>query len=319
MPKYTIRPFLPGDLVPVVSLWNRCLSKDPISEERFWRLFLLDENFDPDGALVAQSNDGKVVGFLQAMVRRIPYGSLGLQSDQGWITVFFVDPGYRRRGIGTALLQRGVEFLRNKGVLKIASNGYAPYYVFPGVDADYREAHEFLPVRGFTRSVDAVAMGMPLEGVRMPEAVRIKKDSFGGEGVTVRPFERTDTLPLLAFTEAHYPHWTPSLRDSLQHGSTEVLVAVLGPTAEVLAYAQWQNPHNDPPHGAPGRFGPFGVRPDLHSQGIGAVVFYEMIAHAAGSGSRYLWFGWAGGRNLSFYERAGCKVTRRFQLYKATT
>jgi GNAT superfamily N-acetyltransferase len=183
---------------------------------------------------------------------------------------------------------------------------------------EYAEAHAFLTARGFSMGADAVAMGMPLEGVRMPEPVKLKRDALAAEGTIVRPFERADTLPLLTFTEAHFPHWTPSVRDSLAHGGTDVLVAVNGPETQILAYAQWQNPHNDPPHGAPGRFGPFGVRPDLRSQGIGAVVFYTMIERAAGSGSRYLWFGWAGGRNLSFYERAGCVVTRRFQLYRAT-
>ncbi|MES2460187.1 MAG: GNAT family N-acetyltransferase, partial [Armatimonadota bacterium] len=157
----------------------------------------------------------------------------------------------------------------------------------------------------------------PLEGVQMPEEVRRKRAALADDGVTVRRFERADTLPLLAFADAHYPHWTPSIRDSLQRGNTEILVASSAPHDEILAYAQWQNPHNDPPHGAAGRFGPFGVRPDLQSQGIGAVVFYAMIERAVGNGARYLWFGWAGGRNLSFYERAGCTVTRRFRLYKA--
>ena len=214
------------------------------------------------------------------------------------------------------MLQGGREFLQNKGCRKIGCSGYAPYYIFPGVDEDYGAAHTFLAVRGFAGAADAVAMGMPLEGVRMPDAVKRKQAMLASEGITVRPFERADTLPLLDFAEAHYPHWTPSIRDSLLRGSTDILVAVSCPAAEILAYAQWQNPHNDPPRGAPGRFGPFGVRPDLRSQGIGAVVFHAMIERAAGSGARYLWFGWAGGRNLSFYERAGCVVTRRFQIYK---
>jgi hypothetical protein len=49
---------------------------------------------------------------------------------------------------------------------------------------------------------------------------------------------------------------------------------------------------------------------------VDAVIFYKLIERVPGQGSRYLWFGWAGGRNLHFYERAGCKVTRSFQLFK---
>ena len=315
----TIRPFRPGDHLPLVALWNRCLHKDPITPERFWQLFLLDENFDPDGALIVENGDGAMIGFLQAMVRKVPYGNAALQPEQGWFTVFFVDHAHRRQGVGTALLTRGMAFLRQKGCRQVGCSGYSPYYIFPGVDEDYGAARAFLSARGFTPSAPAVAMGLPLEGVSTPPAIIERRATLAAEEIVVRPFERADTLPLFDFADAHYLHWTPSLRDSLQRANTDILVTVRGPQeqTEILAYAQWQNPHNDPPRGAPGRFGPFGVHPDWRGQGIGAVVFYAMIERALGNGSRYLWFGWAGGRNLSFYERAGCKVTRRFQLYQA--
>jgi GNAT superfamily N-acetyltransferase len=311
----TIQPFAAGDLSPVVVLWNRCLTKDPITEERFWRLFLLDANFDPEGALVARDGGGNVVGFLQAMARREPYGSLGLHEAQGWLTVFFVAPERRREGIGSRLLEAGLSFLRAKGRERVLCNGYAPYYIFPGVDVDYPEAGPFLEARGFQPASEAVAMGMPLEGARarMPERVREKAAEMTREGYDVRPFRTDDTLSLFAFVREQFPHWEPSLRDGLLHGNTEVVLATH--RGAVVGYTQWQNPHNDPPDGAPCRFGPFGVHPEYRGKGVGAVIFHTMVERAAGNGARYLWFGWAGGRNLSFYERAGCAVTRRFRLY----
>ncbi|HZT42840.1 MAG TPA: GNAT family N-acetyltransferase [Chthonomonadaceae bacterium] len=313
MPTVTIRPFRAKDLSPVVALWNRCLFKDPITEERFWRLFLLDANFDAEGALVAEA-EGAIVGFLQAIVRKYPLGSLGVQPQTGWITAFFVHPDRRQQRIGTRLLEAGLDFLRGKGRSEALCNGYAPYYIFPGVDVDYREGLAFLEAHGFTCVGEPVAMGMPLEGVRMPEPVRARYAALQQEGYEVRMFAREDTLPLLAFAEAHFPQWQPSLREGLQHDNREIILATQG--GEIAGFAQWQNPHNDPPAGAPCRFGPFGVRDDLRSRGIGAVLFYTLIERVTGNGARYLWFGWAGGRNLSFYERAGCHITRRFRLYK---
>jgi mycothiol synthase len=310
-----IRPFAPGDLRPVVALWNRCLRKDPITEVRFWQLFLLDANFDPAGALIAEK-DGEVVGLLQAMLRKTPLGVLGLQPQSGWITVFFVHPDYRRRGIGTQLLDVGLTFLREHGRTAVSCNGYAPYYIFPGVDCDYTEALGFLQARGFSVVSEPVAMGMALEGVRMPEAVRQHADRLRQEGFRVGLFQREDTLPLLAFAANHFPHWQPSVLEGLQRGHTEILIATH--SEEVVGFAQWENPHNDPPDGAPGRFGPFGVREDLRGHSLGAVMFYTLIERVAGNGARYLWFGWAGGRNVSFYERTGCVVTRRFKLLKRT-
>jgi mycothiol synthase len=313
MPVATIRPFGPADLAPVVALWNRCLSKDPITEERFWQLFLLDCNFDPAGALVAEV-EGQLVGFLHAIVRKFPMGSLGLEPAKGWITVFFVDPPFRRNGIGSALMEAGLEFLRARGRTEVWCNGYAPYYVFPGIDEDYSEALAFIEAKGFGKLSSPVAMGMRLEGVRMPDKVRERYAELQREGYEVRMFRREDTLPLLDFMEKHFPHWTPSVLDGLQHGNLEIMLATQG--GEVVGFTQWENTYNDPPRGAQGRFGPFGVRPDLRSKGIGAVIFYSLIERVAGNGARYLWFGWAGGRNLSFYERAGCVITRQFHLFR---
>jgi mycothiol synthase len=309
----TFRAFLPEDMGAVVVLWNRCLPRDPMTEERFWRQFLLDPNFDVSGNRIAQTTDGNIVGFLQAIVRREPYGSIGLQEQQGWITAFFVDPDFRRQGIGTALLQEGLAFVRAQGRTRVSCNGYAPYYQFPGVDLQYSEAHSFLQSCGFTSSSEAVAMEMSLKGGQVPKAILTRYEDLWQGGYRVRPFQRTDTLPLLAFAEQYFPHWTPSLRDGLVQGNEEIIVATFHD--EIIAYAQWQNPHNDPPHGAPGRFGPFGVHPNLRSRGIGAIVFWTMVERVAVQGAPRLWFGWAGGQNVAFYERAGCQIVRRFQLY----
>lgn len=309
----TIRPFRPQDYTPVVSLWNRCLTKDPITEDRFWKFYLLDANFDPKGALIAEAN-GTVVGFLQAMVRKFPMGSLGLEPTRGWITTFFVDPAWRRQGIGSALLEAGLAFLRENGRTDVMVNGYAPYYIAPGVDVDYVDGLHFLEKHGFAKLVSAVAMGMRLEGVRMPEQVRERQAALAAEGYEVRMFRREDTLPLLAFCEEHFAHWTTSILDGLQHGDEEILLALQG--GEIVGFTQWENTYTDPPAGAQGRFGPFGVRPDQRNNGLGSVIFYNLVERVAGNGAHYLWFGWAGGRNLHFYERVGCKVTRTYNLYK---
>jgi mycothiol synthase len=310
----TIRPFAPKDLAPVVALWNRCLPKDPLSVERFWRLFVLDPNFDTAGFLIVVTESGGVVGALQAMTRKVPLGSLGTQPETGWLTTFFVHPDYRRQGIGSRLLDAGLAHLRTAGRQKVLCNGYAPYYIFPGVDVEYEAAHHFLARHGFTSVSEPVAMGMTLENVVTTENVHAKGNALAAEGIVVRMFHLGDTLPLLDFAETHFPHWRPSVLEGLQQGNTEIVLAE--DNGEIVAFAQWENPHNDPPHGASGRFGPFGVHPDRRSGGIGAVVFYYLIERVKAKGSRYLWFGWAGGRNLSFYERAGCVVTRRFRLYQ---
>lgn len=308
-----VRPFQPADLAPVVALWNRCLAADPMDEMRFWHHVMLDPNFDPCGALVAEA-DGEPIGFLQAMRRRVPMEPVGVEPDRGFLTVFFVHPQHRRLGVGSALLEQGLAYLQREGRRDIWCNGYSPIYFFPGVDERYGEAQQFLEARGFHPVSDAVAMGLRLEGVATPEAVRRREIELARDGFEVRLFRLEDTLPLITFSQEHFPEYGDTIRDGLQHDDREIVLATLH--NEIVGYAQWENTYTDPPCGAEGRFGPFGVRADLRSRGVGAVMFYRVIERVAARGSRYLWFGWAGGRNLSFYERAGCVVTRRFRLYR---
>lgn len=307
-----LRPFQPADLEPVVGLWNHCLHKDPISTERFWRLYLLDPNFSAEGALIAES-EGKPVGYLQALYTKTPPGLIVPKPDTGWITAFFVAPEFRRQGVGAELMRRGLQVLKDQGCSRATCNGYGPYYSFPGVNLDYGEAGAFMRALGFKSHAEAVAMSKDLEGVRTPEDVAERRKSLADDGTVVRWFEPADTLPLLQFSEECFPSWRSGLIDGLQHDNRDIMVVVR--RGLVLGYTQWQNTQTDPPFGVPGRFGPFGVHPEMRGQGLGAVIFYALIEEVQKRGCRELWFGWAGGRNLSFYERAGCRVMRRFQLF----
>jgi len=276
-------------------------------------MILLDPNFRPDGALVAEL-DGEQVGFLQAMVRRVPLGIQPTDPKQGWITVFFVAAEQRRRRIGRKLMDAGLSYLRESGCQVVTCNGYAPSYAFPGVDFDYAEALVFMRASGFEPLTEAIAMDLSLVGLEKPQPVIDRQIALEAEGIYVRRFKACDTIGLLALAEKYFPYWHQSVVDGLQQDRRNVFVAVRG--EDVLGFAQWENPHTDPPSGAPGRFGPFGIRPDLRSNGLGAALFYSVIEQVDKRGADRLWFGWAGGRNLSFYERAGCQVTRRYQIFR---
>jgi mycothiol synthase len=308
-----LRAFQADDLEPIVSLWNDCLLKDQISIERFWRLFLLDPNYRPEGAIVATA-DGKTVGYLQAIVSRTAVGIYPADQAQGWITVFFVSPAYRRFGIGRKLILAGLEFLRQHGCRAVSCNGYSPFYAFPGVDVEYAGALALLEGVGFQVLNEPVAMELSLKNVTTPALVAERRSGLATAGIVARPFELSDTLPLLAFVGAQFPYWHQCLIDGLQLDRDRVFVACRG-ADEFLGFAQWENPQTDPPDGAIGRFGPFGVHADWRGKGLGSVMFYSLIEHLRAEGASRIWFGWAGGRNLVFYTRVGCRITRQYRMF----
>src|SRR5438552_2380805 len=122
-----IRGYKPGDEAAVVALWKRCLPADTIDKDLFVARVLLDVDFDPNGFLVAEQ-DGHPVGFLLAVTRSTPMQGLDSDPDDGWITVFFVDPDYRGRRIGRTLLEQGRAHIATRGRRWVSVSPYAPNY-----------------------------------------------------------------------------------------------------------------------------------------------------------------------------------------------
>lgn len=299
----------------LVRLWNLCLPQDPVNQENFRHKVLFDPNLNREGFWVAEEG-GHLVGAGLGLVRRAPLGDLGLEPERGWISFLFVHPEFRRLGIGRALLQRLMDFFRARQRRLVQVVGYAPYYFFPGVDPQaYPAGLSFFKASGFAKAFEAVAMARSLEGFLVPEEVRERTRQLRQDGFEVGFWRPEDTLPLLEFARREFPGWYPSVLDGLQRGlGHKIVVARQG--QEIVGFTQWENSYNDPPQGAAGRFGPFGVSPALRSRGLGAVIFYHLVEAVRQQGARYLWLGWAGGRNVNFYLRAGLQATRRYEILK---
>ncbi len=111
---FSIRTMQGRDLHSIVALWNKCLPRDPINLGRFINSFLVDVNYDPvsgEGCYVAIKDD-QIIGFVRAIIRRVPNDGLGFEENDGWIPVLFVDANHRGRGAGQALLQKAEDFLK---------------------------------------------------------------------------------------------------------------------------------------------------------------------------------------------------------------
>lgn len=103
MSNVTYRSYRPGDEAGIVTLWNDCLTADPVTRLRFRNLILLDPNFDPEGLRIAEEG-GRIVGALYAVRRKLPMIGTELDPDHGWITFFGTVPSSRRQGVASRLL-----------------------------------------------------------------------------------------------------------------------------------------------------------------------------------------------------------------------
>lgn len=75
----------------------------------------VDPNYTADGDLVCVAPDGTLCGFCDCVI----FASQNAQSgrSEGWIHLLGTRRGYRRQGLGRAMLLRGLQWLKSKGMV----------------------------------------------------------------------------------------------------------------------------------------------------------------------------------------------------------
>ena len=86
------------------------------------RMEMLDiyEHHETQLVLVAETDDGKLVGFLEASIR--PFVEDCHTDHVGYLEGWFVEPEYRKHGIGRQLVEAAENWAREKGCTEMASD-----------------------------------------------------------------------------------------------------------------------------------------------------------------------------------------------------
>jgi len=270
-----------------------------------------DANFDPEKFALAWEESGdEPAGFAYATRRRCPDEIAGLQPEQGWVVAMGVRPGYRRRGLGTALLAAVEKRLAGEGVVKCALGAYPANYFFPGVDTgNYADGVEFFAARGYQRAMLCHSMHGSLRGYVTPAKYAARKAALEAAGWRFKAFSPEDALPLFAFMRREFDYWLGDVRGLILSGQAErKLIAAWTPEGDVAGFVMRAMDGSDE------RFGPFGVAAALQGKGIGAVLFHEMMANMVRARVFYAYFLWTGGRNLDIYGTWNFTVYRSYAM-----
>ncbi len=306
MSNTSIRTLLGSDLAPLLSLWNRALTLDPMSEERFVRTVLADPDYWPgeDSGFLVATREDQPVGFLRATIRRWPNDRLGLEPQYGWIPYLAVDPTHQRSGIGGMLLRAALEYFVRHGRRRAWVCGTptsAPGSIVPGVDVDaYPAALELLRSHGFAIDQEGFSMSRSIVDFDT-QAFRREAWKSGAE-VEIESLQADRVQDLFIFLAHALPGaWNLAARTKVQRGGLdEMLIAFVA--GQIVGYCQWEGEH----------FGPFGVAPAARNQRVGAKLFTAAVERIRLAGGRRVWFNWADGNAKRFYDRFGLQVTRRF-------
>jgi ribosomal protein S18 acetylase RimI-like enzyme len=122
------RTFLNTDPPHLADVWNASFTGRGAAVLRgpTWLEYFIFAKpyFDPAGLFVAAA-DGRVVGFALAGLGADEAGK-ALRTDAGVICLLAVHPDRRRQGVGTELLRRCEEYLRQRGAKELTAGPLAP-------------------------------------------------------------------------------------------------------------------------------------------------------------------------------------------------
>lgn len=309
------RSYSPGDEQEIVSLWNRCLTQDPITSKRFRNLVLLDANFDPEGLRLAFAGD-KLIGCVYAIRRLLPMNGTDLEPEHAWIPWFFTAREHRRSGVASKLMEEAAAFVRGHGRKLLFFASYAPNYILPGIDEKaYPEGYQFLLDQGFQVQYSPVAMDYSLVGYAVPEDVRELKRKREAEGYIFRQVTDADLYDTIQLAKNIFnPDWGRAIREGILQGlsMSQILIA-RDPKGALVGFCLFGGYE-----GIRERFGPFGVDPSQQGTGLGKILLYDCLEAMRATGLHGAWFLWTGETSPAghLYKRVGFEITRQFHVMK---
>lgn len=116
---YIVRPVRETDLREWLRL--RLMLWDEVSEaEHQSEMLDIYEHTETQLVLIAEKNDGQLVGFLEASIR--PFVEDCHTDQVGYLEGWFVEPNFRRYGIGGNLVREAERWARKKGCSEMASD-----------------------------------------------------------------------------------------------------------------------------------------------------------------------------------------------------
>ena len=298
----------------------------PITGQAFAEHVLEHPDYDPEGSL-AVVDEGEMVGYalVGARTHRI--------NDRDPLTgcilsLIFVRPDRRRRGIGRALLEGVRAFARARGrdLLTNHPNPASPFSFFNGVQEGWQEARAFFAAEGFRITGRSWTCRCDLPAPDPAPEIERRRAHLVAEGYRLEACTDAIAAALLDAAAEHYFYWWAdcrskvertafpfletaflSLRKDAVHGPGDV--TVLHRDGRVDAYVV--SARN--PGGRIAYFGPVWTRPSLQRQGLGSLVLQEALRRERdefGTSVVDLWCDEALARG--FYIPNGFRIERRW-------
>ena len=309
MTAVTVRHMRGSDFDAALALWNETHPYDPLTARFFKRKILLDVCFDPEGFLLAET-DQALCGFIY-VVRRLR----ALDNDNtplpnvGWVNGYGVLPDAPAET--TALLMEAAEdFARKHGLVQLSATPYSPFYFTQGFDVDREGSYieQFLSF-GYTVRDETYARDIDLLTYTVPEELKTARRQAEADGFAFGPLRNDLLIPFWDYMNRYQkPGWRIRIRELLYDTDDLDRVRVTTYGGEVIGFCVFHDPN-----GSPERFGPFGMREDFRGRKLGQILLADCLFEMKKRGLHNVWMQWTEEDNASsfVYRKAGFRITRR--------
>ena len=305
----TIRSMEISDLPEVVRGWNHSLPHDQVDESRFEDVILDDPNHKKGAALVAV-HDGKIIGFINSIVRE---GILGAdnrgrqhEKDNGHIKGIFVLEQFRRQGIGAKLLTEAEKYIKSKGKKIIRVITYTGRYFFPGVDLRYKAALRLFENRGYQEDHIIDDVDLEVKDYQISDYQKDARRRMAEFEVHIEDYDPSMLDEMRKFVEkVNMTSWFPEGWEERFKEKGNKVAAFKG--EEIVGWASYH-----PGVGTAG-FGPIAVLEEMRGNGIGSCLLLESVLRLKDAGADRVIASWA---NTPFYLPNGWNICRQYKVFE---
>lgn len=314
------------DLPAVVSLWNSCVKAGevvyvPLSEDYFKVKFLDNPNYTPELSLVAIV-EGRLVGFINGVYKKEFLPKETAANTPGYITCFFVDPFFRRHGVGGRLVEALCEELKKAGKKQAACSGNNPINLdwtipgtpghdhnnAPGMDLE-SQGYSFLLKHGFIATYREVAMYLNLLDYRELGDLAQRQQKLLDEGIYTGRYNTSLNYEFDGMCDrVGSEYWRKILKDEVKKATPRpILVAT-----HDRSIVGFTGPVDMQPSGR-GWFSGICTDPLFEKRGIATVLFNLLMKEFIKVGAKFSTL-FTGDSNHAqrIYAQTGFRIARRF-------
>jgi GNAT superfamily N-acetyltransferase len=308
LPQPRLRPYrYPGDTAAIEAMWIASFGERwPIAGEHIGRI------------LAAQSRDHD--GWCQVVVCSRPIGVIAYQQSrhhpsEGSIVLVLVHPRYRRRRVGTKMVEAALRQLRERGVSQVELGAWATPLFWHGIPEDCGPARKFFARLGWRYYEESSDLLLDLGRYQPPPKVMQRVAPCGLE---FRCGTAADRELVLGFVREQFPGFLPYFEEDFERGTPEMVylaqdssrlqATLLMSKFPRCAGAHWYRLLGED-------FcvtGALVVRRESRRRGIGLAATAQALLELKNQGYTLCYFHWTWMSEM--YGKLGTRLWRRYSL-----